>query len=412
MVNVENPVGRKTAITLVAVLGGLGSLAAWRILASGGERHHRGRRGPAPVEVAPIERGPIELRRTFTGSLEARRRFVVTSHVRGRVQKLTVDLADPVSQGQVVAELEDADEVQGVNEAAAELAVARANVADAESALTIAARELERLEAMRGRGIASEADLDTARTRHLAKKTAVKVARARLQRARAGLARAHIRSGYTRVIATWSGDDKQRVVAARHVDEGDTVAPGDPVVTVVDLDPVEAVIYVTEREYGRLAAGQDAVVTTDAYPDTEFRGHIRRVAPVFQASSRQARMELEIPNPDGRLKPGMFIRAEVVLERVAEATIVPQAALTRRGGETGVFVVDAAGDSVSWRPVEPGVRQGERVQVSGDGLEGRVVVLGQQLVDDGSPITIPEGAASGPAAASRDAASRGAGEAP
>ena len=116
---------------------------------------------------------------------------------------------------------------------------------------------------------------------------------------------------------------------------------------------------------------------------------------MFNENSRQARVEFELPNAEGLLKPGMFVRIEAVLERVARARVVPAAALSVRGGKTGVFVVDDAGETVSWRPVETGIREGERVQLVGPASEevtGRVVTLGQQLIDDGSAVTIPDDA--------------------
>jgi RND family efflux transporter MFP subunit len=130
-------------------------------------------------------------------------------------------------------------------------------------------------------------------------------------------------------------------------------------------------------------------LTTDAYPGEQFTGRIDRIAPVFRKSSRQARIEMTIDNPQHRLKPGMFIRTKVVLARVPEATIVPEQALTRRDDRTGVFIVSEDGQSVVWREVKVGIREGDRVQVEGQGLSGRIVTLGQQLVKDGSPITIP-----------------------
>lgn len=378
-------------ITAVAA-GALGAGVVYKLTRAGEGARRGGRGGPAAVEVAPVERGAIELRRTFTGTLEARSQFVVAANVGGRVETLMVDLADTVDQGQVIAELDDAEQTQGVAEANAELAVARANVADAASALEIAERELKRLEELEKRGLTSEAEVDAVRSRHLSRATAVKVARAQLQRATATTRRARIRSNYTRVIAAWSGDDKTRVVARRHVSTGDRVGAGDPLITVVDLDPLDAVVHVTEREYGLLRNGQEARVTTDAYAGRSFAGAIKRIAPVFREQSRQARMELEIANPDGLLKPGMFIRAEIVLDRAEGATVIPRAALTTRDNKTGVFVVNQAGDEVKWREIELGIAEGDRVQVIGE-LSGRVVVLGQQLIDDGSKITIPERAA-------------------
>jgi multidrug efflux pump subunit AcrA (membrane-fusion protein) len=86
----------------------------------------------------------------------------------------------------------------------------------------------------------------------------------------------------------------------------------------------------------------------------------------------------------------MFIRATVVLARVADAVILPEQALTQRNDRTGVFLVSTDGRSVVWREVQVGIREGGRVQVLGEGLSGRVVTLGQQLVDDGSTIIIPD----------------------
>jgi multidrug efflux pump subunit AcrA (membrane-fusion protein) len=98
---------------------------------------------------------------------------------------------------------------------------------------------------------------------------------------------------------------------------------------------------------------------------------------------------MRIENPMHRLKPGMFINAGVELGRVEAATIVPEQAVTLRGDRTGVFLVDKDGTSVVWREVQEGVRQDGRVQVTGEGLSGRVVTLGQQMISDGARISIP-----------------------
>jgi len=346
---------------------------------------------PAPVEVASIERGPMELRRTFSGALEAPGQFVVAPKVSGRVERLTVNLADTVSRGQVVAELDNDEYVQAVAQSRAELAVARANLVEAESALEIAGRELDRVIRLRERGVASEANLDTARANRLAKKARLEVAMAEVTRAEASLETARIRLGYTRITADWSGGKGSRVVAERYVDEGQTVSANTPLLRIVELDPVTGVIFATEKDYGKLQPGQGVSLNTDAYPGESFDGRILRIAPVFREATRQARVEISVKNPGHRLKPGMFIRATVVLDRVADAVIVPEQALTSRNNRTGVFLVGDDGRSVVWREVRVGIREGGRVQVLGEELSGRVVTLGQQLVDEGSPIVIPAG---------------------
>jgi hypothetical protein len=86
----------------------------------------------------------------------------------------------------------------------------------------------------------------------------------------------------------------------------------------------------------------------------------------------------------------MFVRATVTLERIEEATMVPEQALAVWEGQTGVFVLGEAGASVAWRPVRVGVLQDQWAQISGEGLVGRVVILGQQLLEDGSVVSIPD----------------------
>lgn len=344
----------------------------------------------APVAVGAIEHGPIVFRRTFSGTLEATAEFVVAPKIGGRVQRLAVDLADQVTRGQAVAALDDREYVQDVAQAEADLAVARANLAEANSTLDIADRELARIEKLRGDGVASESQLDSARTAQLASNARVEVAKAQLQRAESSLESARIRLDYTQVNAEWNEGSDERVVAERFVDEGDTVSANTPLLAIVELSPITGTLFVTERDYGQIDVAQVAEITTDAFPGEVFIGHVARISPVFRQESRQARVELRIENPEQRLKPGMFIRVTLELARVDDAVIVPEAAIAKRGETTGVFVVDEGQKRVTWRPVAIGLQEGERVQVQGEGLTGRVVTLGQQLLDDGSRITIPD----------------------
>ena len=386
------PVGLKIvflAIVLIGVVTGI----VWVVISQ--LQGREGSRGPsetsrsAPVEVAEIQRGPIELRRTFSGTLEARAEFVAAPKVSGRLERLSVNLADTVKRGQLVAELDNDEYVQAVAQGKAGLEVAMANLAEAKSALEIANRELQRIVTLRGRGIASDSQFDAARADQLAKQAQFEVAKAQVTRAEASLETANIRLGYTKVTADWNGGDEERVVAERYIDEGDTISANAPLLLIVELDPITGVIFVTEKDYALLRPGQSVSLTTDAYLGEVFQGRIERIAPIFRRATRQARVELTIDNKQQRLKPGLFIRATVVLDRVAEAMIVPDQALTTRDDKTGVFIVNQDGRSVAWREVKVGIRERNRVQVEGKGLVGRVVTLGQQLVDDGSAITIP-----------------------
>lgn len=374
-------------LVLVTAIVAIGWAVYLRLADDAGPRRSSASSAPVPVEAVPVERGPITLRRTFTGTLEARAEFVVAPKIGARLQQLAVDLGDEILRGQVVARLDDDEFVQEVARAQAEIEVAQANQAEAENLLEIAERELRRVERLRGSGLTSESQLDVATAEVLAKRARVKVTAAGIARAQAEIEAARIRLGYTQVVADWQGGNDRRVVAERYVDEGETVSANTPLLRIVELDPITAVFSVTERDYGLLRTSQPVSLSTDAFPGERFDGAIQRIAPVFREATRQARIEVRVGNPRLQLKPGMFVRADVVLDRVDDAVIVPEAALVRRNESTGIFVV-GADDVVAWRPVEAGIVDAGRVQVEGNGLYGLVVVLGQQLLEDGSRVRV------------------------
>lgn len=342
----------------------------------------------APVETAPIVKGPMELRRTFSGTLESNAEFLVAPKVSGRVEHLAVAMGDPVIRKQEVARLDNDEYIQAVAQANADLAVAEADLTGAENARDIAQRELNRMETLKNRGVSSASQVDAARAEWLAAKARVETAQARVLKARAQLETARIRLGYTTVFADWTGGSDTRFMAEKFVTEGDTVSANAPLVSIVELDPLLAVLFVTEKDYGRLEIGQPADLTTDAFPDRTFQGRIARISPVFKTQTRQARVEVRISNPSLDLKPGMFVRVTVVLEQVADTLMVPETALVNRNHETGIFVVTPDLEKVAWHPVVTGIRQNHLVQIHKDHLSGQVVTLGHQMLDNGSRIRI------------------------
>ncbi len=343
-----------------------------------------------PVETSAVERGPITLRRDFTGTLEPHAQFVVAPKVSGRVENITVNISDSVTRGQVVAQLDNDEFVQALAQARADLEVARAKRIEAQSALETARRDLKRVRTLRERGVASESQLDAVLAEETARHAALEVAKSQVIRAEAAVRTAEIRLGYTRVTADWSGGGDQRVVAERHVDEGETVSANAALLRIVELAPLTGVFFVTEKNYALLHPGQAVSLTTDAFPGEIFTGRISRIAPVFQSETRQARVEVEVDNKNLKLKPGMFIRASVALAHKNEATLVPEQAVTTRDGETGLFLIDASGSAVSWRTIETGLHAEGRVEVMDSQLSGDVVVLGHQLLVDGAAVLVVE----------------------
>jgi RND family efflux transporter MFP subunit len=187
------------------------------------------------------------------------------------------------------------------------------------------------------------------------------------------------------------------------VDGGAMLKANDPIISLLDIAALKAVIYVTERDYPKLRTGQDVAVTTDAAPDRSFTGRIVRVASLLDQTSRQARVEVEVPNDDGLLKPGMFIRARVEFARQENALVIPASAFVKREGGLGFFVADRQAMKARFVAARSGIAEGDLAEIlePAQAVENALIVtLGQHLLEDGSPIAIPgEKPAPGPKAA-------------
>jgi len=305
-----------------------------------------------------------------------------------------------VASNQLIAVL-DADEYkQQVEQARAEVAVAKANVADALSSSEVAKRELERYRTLLDKKIASEADLDRADAQYKAAAAKHQVALAQVTQREAALRAVEVRLSYTEIRLQWQDGEGARVVGERFADEGAMLKANDPILSVLDISSLRGAIHVIERDYSKVHEGQDVVVTTDAFPGRTFPGKIVRVAPLLKEASRQAKVEIEVPNPapDWPLKPGMYIRAAVEFRLRKDVTVVALSSVVRRGGQQGVFVADPKERKARFVPLSLGVAEGELVEVVKPELSGLIVTLGQHLLEDGSAILLPEAGEGAPAA--------------
>jgi len=386
---------------IVIVIAGTGWEAHRRIVASAGKGGPDRSAVAVAVEVQPVRRDTIRDIGIFTGSLVPQSQFVVAPKAAGWLKKLLVDIGDRVSRNDVIAVLDDEQFTRQVEQAGAELQVAKANAENGASALDLARREYERITALREKQIASAAELDAAAAQYNSSQTQLKVTLAQVAQREAALAAAKLQLSYTQVRAFWEAGDPNRVVGERFVDEGALVQMNQPMVSILENNPLVAVVFVIERDYPKMVIGQQALVTTDAYPGQTFAGRIRRIAPLMKETSRQARVEIEVPNPTHRLKPGMFVRAQVEFATHANATLVPFSAIVRRAGREGVFLVSASGGSdppaqkgataqARFVPVTIGIASGESVEIVEPEVSGSVVTLGNHLLENGSRIMLPQ----------------------
>lgn len=346
------------------------------------------RQRAVPVQAAPVERQLMIDSGSFTGSLLPNSRFTVAPKVAGKLEKLLVNLGDPVKNGSLIATIDDDEYEQQLVQAKAELDVSRANLIDAGNSRDAASREFERVKTLREQKIASATELDQAESAFVAAQAGYEVARVQIRHKEAAVRAAEVRMAYTQIRAVWENGQAPRIIAERFVDEGAMLRANDPIVSIVDLERVLGVIHVVEKDFPKILIGQSAVMTTDAYPGKSFEGRVVRKSPILDEATRQARVEIEIPNPEGLLTAGMFIRAELQFEHHDDALIVPSSAVVTRNGRSGVFMADPGNSRATFVPVEIGIAGPERVEILTPELSGLVVTLGQHLLEDGAAILI------------------------
>jgi membrane fusion protein (multidrug efflux system) len=131
-------------------------------------------------------------------------------------------------------------------------------------------------------------------------------------------------------------------------------------------------------------------VEVDAFPGEQYRGEVSRVAPVFDPATRTAAMEIEVPNPGFRLKPGMYARVKLTVDRRANVLTVPRAAIVDLEGKRGVFLVPD-GQIAKFHEVATGLQDGDRIEIT-DGLEDgqKVVTFGAMALRDGDRVALTD----------------------
>jgi RND family efflux transporter MFP subunit len=394
----------KKFIFTVFILAGLGVLG-WQIYVKASAQkdfRHQRRSVPVAVEVAAVDKTTIQEVGNFTGSLYPVYEFVVAPKIAGRLEKMLVYIGDRVQSGQLLAVLDDEEYHQQVSEAKAELEVAQANLLERKTALENAKREYDRTVALRQKKIASESQLDAADSEYKAQQAKLKVAFAQVSQMEAALKMADVRLSYTKIRVPENNIHGYRVVGERFVDEGTMLSANQPIATILDISKLIGAIYVIERDYPKIKQGFEADITTDAFPGQAFKGKVVRIAPMLKEKSREARIEIEVPNPEKLLKPGMFVRVQIQFDQHENATVVPTGALVKRDGTEGIFLADLGAKKATFVPVTVGIINGDQTEIINPPIEGSVVTLGQHLLENGSTIVLPEAKAAGPSQKSSD----------
>lgn len=307
-----------------------------------------------PVEVAVPERGEMLAMYSGTATLQAEADAEIIAKVGGEVRRIFVEEGDRVRAGQVLAQLDDRQ--------------LRLQAAQTRAALAKTERDFNRQIELNKKGLVSAGAFESLKYD--------------LDNQRAADDLAQLNLSYSAIRAPFAG-----VVALRHVKLGQELAAGSPVFRVTEPTPLKASVFVPERELARLRPGQPATVAADALAGRTFPAHVKLVSPTVDAATATFKVTLEVNDPKGDLKPGMFTRVGIVFERRADSLTIPRVALLDTDGSSNVFVVKAG--KAEQRAIRTGLSNAGRIEII-EGLEGaeQVVVVGQNGLKDGNPVRV------------------------
>ncbi len=355
------------------------------------------------VEAAQVR--DVRRQVDVVGTLAAREEVVISAEVAGRVSRLVHDLGDRVAAGEPLLELDPEKLQYRADGQRATLEQARARygaseggelpaldkvptVVSTRAQLADAQQQLDRAKNLSSRNLLSRSDLETAQTRFDTAKAAHDQALASARQLRADieaqssslrLAQRELRDAVIR--APFDG-----YVAERLVSPGQFVQPQAPVMRIVRLQPLKLTAEVPEKLAPWIETGREMAVKVDAFPQQVFTGKVVRISPGVNLKSRAFAIEGEVPNPDGKLKPGTFARVQITTDRVERAVTIPVAAVQSRYGTNRVFVIKDG--QLAGREVVLGDRLGDRVEVS-QGLEAGTSIVASDVeqLADGMKVT-------------------------
>jgi RND family efflux transporter MFP subunit len=344
--------------------------------------------------VALVKRAPIENAITLSGAFHAYQQVDVHAKVAGYIRKIYVDVGDHVKTGQTLAVLE-------VPELSAEVAGAQAGLRRAKDAVTRAQSNVHSAESVHAAyhtaytrlkqasetrpGLIAEQELDDSMAKDKdseakveSEKAALAEAQSQLAVAEADLQRMNAMEDYTHVTAPFAG-----VVTKRYADTGTMIQAGTssdtqsmPVVQLAEYTKLRLVVPVPESAVPGLQLGNVVQVHVTAM-NRDFDGKVARFADALNDETRTMHTEIDVKNPDGALKEGMYAEAKFILKQHKDVLTVPIQSLERNSNGATVLIVDAQG-RVSKRQVKLGVESSDRVEVVAGLADNERVIVGNR----------------------------------
>jgi membrane fusion protein (multidrug efflux system) len=304
-----------------------------------------------PVEVVVARSDTVVDAILATGQIEAVQSIELRSDIEGRIAAILVREGSPVSRGQPLIQVDDAE--------------LKAEVARAEAERDLARQSLTRTRELLSQKASSQSELERAEATGRSTEAQYQLLKVRLDR--------------TTVRAPFSGVTGRRLVSL-----GDYVTTSDGLMTLQTVSPQRAVFQVPERYADRLKVGQQVTFRVAALPGREFSGRVDFVDPVVQLPGRTITVKARVPNPRGELRSGMFIEVRLETETRPTAVVIAEDAVLPLQGANFVWVIDDG--KATRRQIDLGVRTPGFVEAR-TGVEAgeQVVVGGQERLSEGAP---------------------------
>jgi RND family efflux transporter MFP subunit len=339
----------------------------------------------ARVKAALVRREDLSLRKEATGYLEPWRSVAVSAETSGRVVTRRVEEGQWVGAGQILVRLDDRERLLEIREAEAEWLKIRAQYAvnyesgmawsqPAAGGAAMAGGEAGGAERLFAEGLISKQELDKTRrkeTEHLLsgrRQGEIRAASSGLVQAEQRLSRARLAIERTEINAPFAGR-----VADVAVEPGQQISPGEPLLTLLDDSRLKVEVAVLEADIVRLREGSPARVRIPALGDKVLDGTVHTINPLIDPKTGTGRVTVTLPNPRGRLMPGLFAYVDLEIGRLPERLLVPVAAVLERQDRQLVFRIEKG--KALWAYVKTGARSGDLVEIL-DGLaEGDLVAV-------------------------------------
>jgi membrane fusion protein (multidrug efflux system) len=322
-----------------------------------------------PVMVETSQLRDVEDRIRATGQLTAKAKATIAAQVKGQVTEIQVSEGEAVEAGAVLLVI-DPERRQ------LEVANAQAKLAESQAELAVAKRNYDRTRRLSKDNVASEARLDEDRTRESLARSVAAGAEARL-----GLARRALEDSTVR--APFSG-----LIARRHVSVGEYLSIGSALFDLVALDPIEVEFTLAEIDSSKVELGHPVEISIAPYPDETFVATVSMISPTIDPRTRTLRVKAELPNPDGRIRPGLFAHTDLGVSERNDVIVVPNDAVVQRADGAVIFRLDDSGRAERLL-VETGVQLEGWVEISSGLSPGDVVVVrGQSRIDDGVAVSV------------------------